>query len=255
MPAYLEFSFLVPDDGEMPPERLRQILANVRQRVGAECCVTVTGPRRSIKANRFYRGFILRPALAGLQASGFRLTEDTAHDYMKHTKLPMVARMVAEGGGEMPPYVEETVWPDGSIRARYTTTKLDETTFSYFISAVMLDEDVQAAGVDFDGLSTEPTTLLAHPELKRSRSYDLETEGAPTYDVTDLPEYPRAAVIHDGEGPPPEPLADEPFAEPAGPEHAADGAGPLRTGDPGVDYDAADASAAQMAWLFDNKAR
>lgn len=209
MPSYIDLAFDVPEDGSLPEWVEARIRANVRQRAGSRASLTLAGEKRTIKANRFYRGFVLRPAFGAMQRAGLDFgTEDNCHDYMKHAELPGVMELLGHGAEGVPapfPWVEEVVWPGGVVKARYTTRFLDSTAFALFVSAVMRNEHVLAAGTVFE-FDADPGEIVNHPELARSRSYDLEMGDEPWYDAPELPPYPPEAV----DGYEPEPAGDGP---------------------------------------------
>lgn len=91
--------------------------------------VEIRPRRRSVSANRFYHGVIVREAQRVLVEAGYTLTAAEVHEWLKRRHLP--ARVVDA--------------PDGDL-VTYGSTITDSTTFFDYIEAIRTDEALLAMG-------------------------------------------------------------------------------------------------------------
>ncbi len=132
MPRRLELIAPVDADGKLPKATRVQIGMYLSLYAGGEVALTLGPKRRSTAANRFYWSCRIAPVRLALLESGQAHSAEVIHEHFKRKYLDVTT--------------EELF---GREYARYTTTKMNETDFYYYMEAIRTDEDVIALAVVF----------------------------------------------------------------------------------------------------------
>lgn len=146
----IELTFEIGEDATLPKRAAAQIRAWVRQHAGHTVMWTLGKPRRSTRANSYYWACIATIQHGYLAHAGTSYPTWRLHDHYKALYLPVVAAEWLHEYGEVVPWHEEAVGPDGTLESRSTTTKLDPAQFAAYIDLIHADEAVLAMGLDFE---------------------------------------------------------------------------------------------------------
>lgn len=119
----------VDDQGHLSG-RLRTDAARVLSgHAGRDVEIEIRPKRRSLSANAYYHGFVVREVQRALVEAGYTMSADDVHDWLKRRFLP--ARVVETPTGEV---------------TRYGSTVTDEESFTEYVLAIQSDELLLAMG-------------------------------------------------------------------------------------------------------------
>ncbi len=144
MPLGLELLIPVRDDGTLPPGFGALIRDKLREFAGGEVMLSITGPRRSTKANGYYWGCVIAPIQYGWHLMGKDYTGTALHNHFKDLYLAVIAQELLHDHGLVVEYEVEDPRPDGKADRYLTTTRLCPTSFYRYVEAVKEDAAVKA---------------------------------------------------------------------------------------------------------------